>query len=41
LEVLLASLFSVVFFKEGYSALKIFGVFLVTVGVAVLRSEGG
>jgi multidrug transporter EmrE-like cation transporter len=41
LEVLLASLFSVVFFKEGYSVLKIFGVFLVTVGVAVLRSEGG
>jgi multidrug transporter EmrE-like cation transporter len=40
LEVLMASLFGVVFFKEGYSALKLLGVFLVTIGVAVLRSEG-
>jgi small multidrug resistance pump len=40
LEVLMASLFSVVFFREGYSALKLFGIFLVTIGVAVLRSEG-
>jgi multidrug transporter EmrE-like cation transporter len=41
LEVLLASFFAVVFFKEGYSMAKLLGIFLVTVGVAVLRSEGG
>jgi multidrug transporter EmrE-like cation transporter len=40
LEVLLSSLFACLFFKEGYSALKLFGVFLVTMGVVVLRSEG-
>jgi multidrug transporter EmrE-like cation transporter len=39
LEVLLSSLFACLFFKEGYSALKLFGVFLVTMGVVVLRSE--
>jgi multidrug transporter EmrE-like cation transporter len=40
LETLLAILFSVLLLKEeGYSAVKLAGIFLVVVGVAVLRSK--
>ncbi len=39
LEAVLATLFGIVLFKEGYSLLKISGIFLVTLGVVFLRTE--
>lgn len=39
LEVVLAVIFSVVFFKEGYSFTKLIGVLLVTIGVVLLKSS--
>lgn len=38
LESVLAVLFSIFFFKEGYSSPKLLGVFLVVLGVVFLRS---
>jgi small multidrug resistance pump/quaternary ammonium compound-resistance protein SugE len=39
LEALLAVVFSIVFFREGYSMTKLLGVFLVAMGVVFLRSS--
>lgn len=38
MEAVLAVLFSVLLFKEGYSSLKVTGIVLVTVGVVFLRT---
>ncbi len=38
LEVVLAVLFSIPFFKEGYSLVKFLGIGFVTVGVILLRT---
>lgn len=38
LEAVIAVLFSAFLLKEGYSALKLVGIFLVTIGVVFLRS---
>lgn len=38
LEAILVTLFGTLVLKEGYSVLKLAGVFLITIGVALLRS---
>jgi multidrug transporter EmrE-like cation transporter len=38
LEAVLVMLFGTVLLKEGYSTLKLAGIFLITIGVALLRS---
>jgi multidrug transporter EmrE-like cation transporter len=38
LEAVLVMLFGTVLLKEGYSTLKLVGIFLITIGVALLRS---
>lgn len=37
LEVVLAILFSIIFFQESYSLLKVLGIILVTIGVVFLK----
>ncbi len=39
LEAVLAVLFSILFFKEGYSIVKLIGIFLVAMGIMFLRSS--
>ncbi|MCG9891563.1 MAG: SMR family transporter [Thermosynechococcaceae cyanobacterium MS004] len=38
LESVLAVIFSILFFKEGYSVPKLLGIFLIVLGVSFLRS---
>jgi small multidrug resistance pump/quaternary ammonium compound-resistance protein SugE len=39
IEAILAVVFSAFLFREGYSSLKLLGIFLVVVGIVFLRSE--
>lgn len=39
IEAVLAVLLSAFLFKEGYSSLKLIGIFLVVIGIVFLRSE--
>ena len=40
LEAILAVIFGILFFKEGYSILKLAGILFIIVGVSLLRADG-